>query len=116
MPSSRAIGIDLGTSRCAVARLDSSGRSLMIRSPQGDQLIPSIVFFEDDELVFGRAANQAAATQPARAAEYVKRDAGQPTYSRAMGGELLSVEVIEACLLKHLCADLPGIWARRRQR
>ncbi len=107
MSASRAVGIDLGTTHCALAQLDATGRSAMIRSPQGDLLIPSVVFFEDEELLFGRAANQAAATQPQRAAECAKRDFGQTAYSRAIGGELLPVELIEACLLKNLCLDLP---------
>lgn len=78
----------------------------MIRDPQGDLLIPNIVFFDDEELVFGRAAKQAAVTQPGRAGESVKRDRGQGVYSRAIGGELLPPELIEGCLLKHACADL----------
>jgi molecular chaperone DnaK len=106
MPPSRAVGIDLGTTCCAVSRIDEMGKSVMVRSPQGDMLIPSVVFFEDDELLFGRAANQAAATQPDRAAEAVKRDLGQPSYSRAVGGELLPAELIEACLLRRLTDDL----------
>jgi molecular chaperone DnaK len=109
MAANRAVGIDLGTTHCALARIDAAGRSAMIRSPQGDLLIPSVVYFEDEELLFGRAANQAAATQPQRAAECAKRDFGQPAYSRAIGGELLPTELVEACLLKNLCADLPEV-------
>lgn len=106
MPPSRAVGIDLGTTCCALSRIDEMGRSVMVRSPQGDMLIPSVVFFEDEELLFGRAANQAAATQPGRTAEAVKRDLGQPSYARAIGGELLPAELIEGCLLERLVADL----------
>jgi molecular chaperone DnaK len=106
MPPSRAVGIDLGTTSAALSRIDDTGRSAMIRDPQGDLLIPNIVFFDDDELVFGRAAKQAAVTQPGRAGESVKRDRGQAVYSRAIGGELLPPELIEGCLLKHACADL----------
>ena len=106
MPLSRAIGIDLGATRSIVARIDDVGRSLPVRDAQGDLLIPSVVYFEDDELLHGRAAKLAAATQPGRAAEFVKRDLGQAAYSRAIGGELLPPEVIEAYLLKKLAADL----------
>ncbi|MGD9720799.1 MAG: Hsp70 family protein [Pirellulales bacterium] len=109
MSANRAVGIDLGTSFSAMARLEGAGRTAMVRSPQGDMLIPSIVYFEDDELLFGRAANQAAVTHPQRAAEGVKRDFGQPAYSRAIQGELLPTEVIAACLLKNLCADVPAL-------
>jgi molecular chaperone DnaK len=85
-----------------MSRIDETGRSSMVRTAQGGLLFESIVFFEDEELVFGRVAKQAAAAQPNRAAEYVARDLGQRAYSRAIGGELLPVELIEACLLEKL--------------
>jgi len=113
MTASRAVGIDLGTTHCAVARLDDSGRTAMARNPQGDLLIPSTIFFEADELLFGRSANQAADSAPDRTAEIVKRDLGQAYYSRAVGGQLLSAELIEACLLKDLCTDLPPLLGGR---
>ncbi len=106
MPVSRAVGIDLGTTRCAVAVVDETGRSAMVRSDLGEMLIPSVVFFEDEELVFGRPARQAAGSQPNRAAEFVKRDLGQPSYSRAIDGQLLPAELIEGCLLAMLTSDL----------
>ncbi len=105
MPPSRAVGIDLGTTSAAIARVDESGRTAMLRDAQGDLLIPNIVFFEDEELVFGRAARQADVSQPNRAGEWAKGALGQAFSSRAIGGELLPPEVIEGCLLKHLCAD-----------
>ncbi|HEV3137408.1 MAG TPA: Hsp70 family protein [Pirellulales bacterium] len=105
MSKARAIGIDLGTTCSAISYVDELGRSAMFRDPQGQLLIPSMVFFEDDELVFGNAAKQAASTQPNRIAEYVKRDLGQAAYSRAIDGELLPVAVVEGCLLKKLGDD-----------
>jgi molecular chaperone DnaK len=108
MSKARPVGIDLGTTCSALSFVDETGRSAMFRDPQGQLLIPSMVFFEDDELVFGGAAKQAATTQPGRTAEYIKRDLGQSAYSRAIGGELLSVEVVEACLLKKLRDDFAG--------
>src|SRR5690348_17138886 len=106
MPASCAIGIDLGATRCAVARVDQGGRSAMVRSDLGESSVPSVVFFEDEELIFGRAAKQAAAAQPNRAAEFAKRDLGQPSYSRAIGGQLLPAELVEGCLLVTLMSDL----------
>ncbi len=106
MPLSRAVGIDLGASRTAVARIDELGRSTLLRDPQGDLLIPSVVFFEDEDVIHGRAANLAAAMQPSRAAEFYKRDLGQSAYSRAIGGELLPAELVEAYLLRKLVGDL----------
>lgn len=102
MPPSRAVGIDLGTSHAVVARIDELGRSAIVRDAAGEVSVPNIVFFDDEELVFGRAANSAAIGEPSRAGESSKRDLGQAAYSRAIGGQLLSAEFIEACLLKHL--------------
>ena len=96
----------MGTSRVAVAYLDERGRSAMFRDVQGDLLIPSAVYFEDDELLYGRAAKLAAATRPGRAAEFYKRDLGQAAYSRAIGGELLPAELVEAALVKNLIGEL----------
>jgi molecular chaperone DnaK len=108
MPASRAVGIDLGATRTAIARIDELGRSGMVRDAQGDMLVPSAVYFEDDEWLHGRSAKLAAATQPGRAAEFYKRDLGQASYSRAVGGELVPPEAVEAGLLKKLLADLAG--------
>ena len=58
MPS-RALGIDLGTTRAALARIDDMGRSAMIRDARGDLLVPSVVYFEDDEILYGRMAELA---------------------------------------------------------
>jgi len=96
-----------------MAYLDDSGRSAMVRSVQGDLLVPSVVYFEDDELLYGRAAKLAAATQPGRAAELVKRDLGQAAYSRAIGGELFPPEVVLGALLRRIAAELPPHVARR---
>lgn len=106
MSNSRAVGIDLGTTTVAISTVDEMGRSGMVRDPQGDLLIPSTVYFEDDEVVFGRAAKQAASLQPSRSAEWVKRDLGQAAYSRAIAGELLRPELIEGFLLEYICTNL----------
>ena len=77
----------------------------MVRSPQGDLQFESVLYFEDDDCRFGRDAKHSAAIQPARAAEYVKRDLGQLAYSRAIGGELLPAELIAALLMKNACSE-----------
>ncbi|REK09835.1 MAG: Hsp70 family protein [Planctomycetota bacterium] len=106
MPPRHAVGIDLGTTRVVVARVEKHGRSSVWRDPQGDLSIPAAVFFEDNEIVTGRGAKLVATTQPGRTAEFYKRDLGQAAYSRAIDGELLPPELVEACLLKPIFDDL----------
>ena len=105
MPANRVLGIDFGASYLAFGALDDKGRSNMIRSPQGDLQFDSVMYFEDDDFLFGRAAKLSAAALPARAAEYAKRDLGQMAYSRAIAGELLPAELIAALLMKNACLE-----------
>ncbi|MHC4405026.1 MAG: Hsp70 family protein [Planctomycetota bacterium] len=106
MTELRAVGIDLGTTNSAVAWIDETGRSAMVRNSEGDLLTPSVVFFDDEEVVVGKEARSATAVHPDRVAEWVKRDMGRAVYSRPIGGKYIPPEVIQACILRRLQADL----------
>ncbi len=104
MAPTRAVGIDLGTTFSVLSYLDKSGHSQVIRDQDGEVLTPSVVLFEHDGVVVGRAAKDAMTRGAAsyRVAEWVKRDMGQPSYSRPIHGDDLPPEVIQACILKKL--------------
>ncbi len=105
MPKFHAVGIDLGTTYSVVARLDANGKSQIVRNSHGDILTPSVVLFDDQEIVVGKDAKKAAANAPDRIAECVKRDMGSEFYSKTIRGEQLPPEVIQACILRKLGAD-----------
>jgi len=105
MVHEKPVGIDLGTTNSAVAWVDGSGRSTMVPNAEGEILTPSIVLFGDSEVVVGKNARSATATHPDLVAEWVKRDMGQPTYSRPIRGQNLPPEVIQACILRKLKDD-----------
>jgi molecular chaperone DnaK len=100
-----AIGIDLGTTISVVAYLDENGRTQVARNTEGDVLTPSVVLFEDSEVVVGKEAKKATAIKSGSIAEFVKRDMGKEVYSRPIHGEKLRPEVIQACILKKLKDD-----------
>ena len=106
MTQLKAVGIDLGTSNSAVAWTDASGRTAMIRNIEGDLLTPSVVLFDDAEVVVGKEAKNAVVVKPERVAQWVKRDMGSPVFSRPIRGEYLPPEVIQACILRKLKADI----------
>ncbi len=106
MTSETPIGIDLGTTNSAVARVDGSGRTAMIPNTEGDLLTPSVVLFDETEVVVGKDARSATTVVPERVAEWVKRDMGEPVYGRPIRGEYLPPEVIQACILRKLKADV----------
>jgi molecular chaperone DnaK len=100
------VGIDLGTTNSAVAWVDKSGRSMIVRNAEGDLLTPSVVLFDDAEVVVGKEARTAAPVHPENVAECVKRDMGSPVYGRPIRGQYMPPEVIQACILRKLRADL----------
>ncbi|NLF07456.1 MAG: Hsp70 family protein, partial [Pirellulaceae bacterium] len=81
MASHYPVGIDLGTTFSAAAWVDDSGRTEMIRNAEGELLTPSVVLFDDRELVVGKEARSATIVHPDMVAEWVKRDMGLPYYS-----------------------------------
>jgi molecular chaperone DnaK len=105
MTTPRAVGIDLGTTYSAVACLDESGRSMIVRNTEGQLLTPSVVFFDEGEVVVGKAAKQVAGLEPHRVAECAKRDMGSEFYSRTINGQQMPPEVIQACILRKLKDD-----------
>ena len=106
MSRTRAVGIDLGTTYSAVAWVEDSGKTVMIPNSEGDVLTPSLVLFEDNEVVVGKEAKKLGIMQPNRFAECVKRDMGNSVYSRPISGEYMPPEVIQAWILKKLKADI----------
>lgn len=102
MTKPQAVGIDLGTTFSVVAFVDQHGRSEVLRNSEGDILTPSIVLFDDAEVVVGKEARAGLGVHPDRVAEWVKRDMGAPVYSRPIRGERLPPEVIQSCILRKL--------------
>ncbi len=55
--SNSLIGIDAGTGRMKIAKIDVSGRAVPIEFPDGDNTMPSCVYFENGTMpVFGAEA------------------------------------------------------------
>ncbi len=106
MATTHAVGIDLGTTNSAVAWVDPSGHTAMIPNADGEILTPSVVLFDDAEIVVGKEALRAAASHPDRVAQWVKREMGAPVYSRPIRGQYLPPEVIQSCILRRLRGDI----------
>ncbi len=106
MPHDKPIGIDLGTTNSAMAWVDEAGRSAMIPNAEGEFITPSVVFFSESEVVVGKNARTAITSHPEMVAQWVKRDMGAAYYSHPIRGHYLPPEVIQACILRKLKADL----------
>jgi molecular chaperone DnaK len=99
------VGIDLGTTYSVVAHLDAHGRPVSVPNAAGDLLTPSVVLFDESGTVVGKEAVLAAAMEPEKIAECVKRDMGSRAYRKKIHGEVLPPEFISLIILKSLKAD-----------
>lgn len=100
-----AVGIDLGTTFSLVAYLDAQGHPETIVNAEGERLTPSVVFFEEHEVIVGREALKAFSRMPSQAAECAKRDVGYKVYHKVLNGKYYPPEVIEAFILNKLRQD-----------
>jgi molecular chaperone DnaK len=100
------IGIDLGTTFCAVAALDDRGRPFTVPNRDGEVLTPSAVYLAPDgSAVVGQPALDMALEQPDRVAALVKRRMGLPDYDRPVAGRAFRPEALAAVILKKLAQD-----------
>ena len=100
------VGIDLGTTFCAVARLDDFGRPVSVPNRDGDILTPSAVYLSGDgHAVVGQPALDLALEQPDKVATLIKRRMGYPDFGRKVGGMLFRPETLSAIILRKLVQD-----------
>jgi molecular chaperone DnaK len=105
MPDVQPIGIDLGTTCSAVAYIDEHGKTAMVRNAEGELLTPSVVLFDEGEIIVGREAKKAAGSEVGKVAECAKRDMGRESYAKLINGKEMPPEVIQAYILKKLMLE-----------
>ncbi len=99
------IGIDLGTTYCAVATLDPSGRPRVLPNRIGETTTASCVsFISRDEVVVGSLAKERRALDPENTVSLIKRHMGA-TYPLTFHDVEHTPESISAILLRALVAD-----------
>ncbi len=103
--SAHAVGIDLGTTFSAVAHLDDLGRPVTLINAEGDKITPSVVLFEGTNVVVGKEAVKAMATDAESIAECAKRDLGHRMFHKVLGGRQYPPEALQAFILNKLRND-----------
>ena len=103
--TSNAVGIDLGTTYSAIARINASGDVQVISNSEGSLTTPSVVHIDKEEVMVGADAVQVALIEPTHVAECFKRDMGREAYSKLVNGKEMRPEVLSALILKKLKKD-----------
>ncbi|MBD1892963.1 Hsp70 family protein [Coleofasciculus sp. FACHB-SPT9] len=98
------IGIDLGTTYSAIAYVNADGKSEIIPNSEGERITPSVVFFEDSNIVVGSYAKSVAVSEGERVVQFIKRRMGSD-YRIRQNDRDYTPEEISALILKKLKQD-----------
>jgi len=99
------IGIDLGTTNSAMAYVNEYGRPEIIINSQGGRITPSVVMFDDQEVVVGEDAVNSLPVRPLDVVREVKRHMGTTWTHLSADGKATTPEEISAYILKRLKQD-----------
>src|SRR5215472_9528903 len=95
-------GIDLGTTYSCISLVDKTGHPVVLKSADGEDTTPSVVYFESpDNVVVGRQAKDSAVLLPDLVKEMVKRQMGEDVHYRYHGQDH-TPESVSALILREL--------------
>jgi hypothetical protein len=103
----KAIGIDLGTTFCAVAHIDAYGKPQIIPNTENERITPSVILFDGTNAVVGTIAKQNVVAEPDKIVDFVKLEIGKSKsqFSRTFAGKVYSAEELSAIILRKLKGD-----------
>lgn len=100
------VGIDLGTTYCAVAAYDrKTSRAEIVPNGFGKELTPSVICFCDGEISVGEEAKDLQESGIGVTAAGFKRHMGDPRYCVEADGKRYSAEDLSGILLAHVIKD-----------
>ncbi|MEK7468819.1 MAG: Hsp70 family protein [Planctomycetota bacterium] len=98
-------GIDLGTTNSAIAFIDEHGKAQVIQNTDNERITPSVVLFEEKEVIVGKIAKNSAVAAPDRVVQFVKRHIGEEGWVKTYFGTEYTPETISALILKRIVQD-----------
>ena len=102
MSNRKAVGIDLGTTFCAVAHIDAYGKPQIIPNAESERITPSVILFDGSNAIVGTLAKHNAVAEPEKIVDFVKREMGKPKeqFHREFNGKIYSAEELSALILQ----------------
>jgi molecular chaperone DnaK len=104
------LGIDLGTTFSAMARVNKFGKAEIIANAEGHATTPSIVqFYDEDGCVVGDEAVKMVVIDPENVVRFIKRHMGEEDYTLEFHGKTYTPQEISALILRKLKEDAEEI-------
>src|SRR2546421_1642345 len=98
-------GIDLGTTYSEIAHFDEYGKVDIISNSDNERITPSVILFEEDEVIVGKIAKNQAVSNPENVVQFIKRHVGEPDWVRVINGREYTPEILSAIILKRIVSD-----------
>ena len=99
----KIIGIDLGTTRSAMASVEN-GEPKILENSEGERITPSVVAFDDGERLVGKPAKNQMLTNEENTVKSIKRHMGDD-YKVELEGENYTPQQISSMILQKLKND-----------
>ncbi len=100
------IGIDLGTTFSVGAWTDENGVPHVVNSREGGNTTPSVVMFDEGEIIVGKQAKNNAELAPNNVVQFVKRQMGKKEYTYLTEDDReFTPEELSAMILKRVKED-----------
>src|SRR5580765_6444997 len=105
MPTTHAVGIDLGTTYSCIAYLNEQGEPVSIPNQEGEISTPSVVMYDKDEVIVGTEALRNAIMNPLHVVQNAKRWMGDPKKKWIIDGRTCTPSDIATAILRKLISD-----------
>jgi molecular chaperone DnaK (HSP70) len=99
-----SVGIDLGTTYSSLAYIDQQMTPRIVPDGSGQTVTPSVIFFDDNEVIVGDIALQQAKLRADRVVQFIKVHMGEE-WRRELAGQSHTPESLSAMILAHLVRE-----------
>jgi len=111
------LGIDLGTTFCAMSVVDASGRARILPNADGHRITPTaLYFYAENSCILGQEAVRMSVREPTATVRFFKRHLGDPEYRVRFFGHDYSPQELSALVLRRLAADASEALGRQLKR
>jgi molecular chaperone DnaK (HSP70) len=101
----KVFGIDLGTTYSSIAYVDEFGKAVVIPNVENQRVTPSVVFFDEGNIVVGDIAKECAKLYPDEVVGFIKRSMGESGFIFENNDKSYRPEEISSFILRKVIQD-----------